>query len=72
MPCVIWYGRGPVREQADDGADDRADRLATERRRRVDDHDPSSKTRGFERRGNAGDAGADDADVGANEARGSL
>ena len=33
MPCVIWYGDRSVRVEADDGADDRADRLAAECRR---------------------------------------
>ena len=53
-----------VRVEADDGADDRADGLAAERGRAVHEHDRASELRGFERRRDAGDAGAEDADVG--------
>ena len=53
-----------MRVQADDGPDDGADRLSAERRRRIDDDDPSPESGGFERRGDAGDSRADNADVG--------
>ena len=60
---------GSMGVEADDGADDRSDRLAAERRRRVDDHDAAAERRRFERRSHAGNTRTDDADVGLDRLR---
>ena len=52
-----------MRIQPDDGADDPPDCLAAERWGRVHDDHASSELCGFEGRGHAGDASAEDADV---------
>ena len=52
-----------VGEQAAERADDRVDRLAAERRQPVDQRDLAAEARRFERRRDAGDAGAEHADV---------
>src|SRR5262245_43723731 len=53
----------PVRVEPDERADDRADRLPTDRRRAVDDDDLAPELRGFERRGHAGNASAEHAKI---------
>ena len=45
---------------------DLRDRLAAEHRQGIDEHDAPSQTCGLERGGNAGGAGADDADIAGN------
>ena len=49
--------------QADERADDRADRLAAERRRAIDDDDLAAELGCLERRGYAGDSRPEHADV---------
>ena len=54
---------GAVGEQPAKRADDRVDRLAAERGQSVDQDDLAAEPRRLDRGGNAGDAGADHADI---------
>jgi hypothetical protein len=54
---------GAVGEQATEGADDRVDRLAAERRQPVQQRDLAAEAGGLERGRDAGNAGAQDADI---------
>jgi hypothetical protein len=55
---------GAVGEQSAEGADDRVDRLATERRQPVQQRDLPAEAGGFEGGRDAGNAGAQHADIG--------
>jgi hypothetical protein len=62
-PVRDLIGLGPMREEADQRADDRTDGLPAERGCAIDDDDRAAEFGGLESRGDAGDAGAEDADV---------
>src|SRR6185436_18911312 len=57
-------GLRAMRVEADEGADDRSDRLTTKRWRGIHERDSTSTLRRFERGGHASDSSTDHTDIG--------